>query len=65
MATPTRAVAILLVVIGMFSLVVLTISFVAATESAYATGSSNVPNIFSLSNIECALRSNSCNILGE
>ena len=69
MEMPSRAVGILFVVIGIFSLVALTLYYGVVMQRVYATGNSgnvsNVPNIFSARNIECALHSNYCDILRD
>jgi hypothetical protein len=66
MAVAARTVTILFVAIGIFSLVALTIYVSAMTYNAVdATGGSvaSVPSMFNLSNMDCALRSSSCDIL--
>ena len=69
MEMPSRAVAILFVVIGIFSLVAVTLYYGVVMQRVYATGGSgnvsNVPNMFSSKNIECALHSNYCDILRD
>ena len=69
MEMPSRAVGILFVVIGIFSLVALTLYYGVVMQRVYATGNSvnvsNVPNMFSSRNIECALHSNYCDILRD
>lgn len=69
MAIPSRAAAILFVVIGIFSLVTLTLYYVAFTSNVYATKGadnvSSVPSMFSLGNMDCAFQSGSCDILHD
>ena len=69
MGIPTRTAAILFVVIGMFSLVVVTLYYSAMMSRVYASGTndntSGVPNMFSLKNIDCALHSGPCDILHD
>ncbi len=69
MAIPTRAATILFVVIGIFSLIALTLYYGAITSKVYATGAtdnvSSVPNMFNLSNIDCAIHSGPCDILHD
>jgi hypothetical protein len=69
MATPTRAVVILFVVIGIFLAVALTLYHTGLASDAYATGGSGgvstVPNMFNLSNIDCAIHSGPCDILHD
>jgi hypothetical protein len=67
-AIPARTAMILFAVIGIFSLVVLTIHFSAMTSNTVygAVGTdnvSNVPGMFSSGNIDCALRAGSCDIM--
>jgi hypothetical protein len=68
MALPTRTAAILVVLVGIFLLVAVTINYVAFTSKVYATGNGNykhssVPEMFSPGNIDCALHSGSCDLL--
>jgi hypothetical protein len=64
---PTRSAAILLLVVGIFSLVALTLYYYAIPPKVYATGGTetvpSVPNMFGVENIDCAIRSGSCDIL--
>ena len=69
MAIPTRTAAILFVVIGIFSLVALSLYYVAFTSKVYASAGTESPSkvayMFSPSNIDCALHSGSCDILHD
>lgn len=60
---------ILFIAIGIFSLVALTLYYVEFTSKVYATGGSdsisNVPNMFNLRNMDCAIRSGNCDILDD
>lgn len=66
---PSRAVAILFVVIGIFSLVAITLYYGTVTRDVYATGGSgkvsNVPNMFNARNVDCAIHGGPCDILNE